>query len=125
MIRRPPRSTRTDTLFPYTTLFRSERFHDIGFEINRESLLLRMLFHRHRPLELDAVAGIKRGLPRDLPHRISEPTVAGNVFFGTIDRINFEFILDRCFDLDGFRSAQLRLMPPLGIGRILVERCWR
>src|SRR3546814_19834141 len=27
MIRRPPRSTRTDTLFPYTTLFRS--LHDI------------------------------------------------------------------------------------------------
>src|SRR3546814_11754680 len=25
MIRRPPRSTRTDTLFPYATLFRSER----------------------------------------------------------------------------------------------------
>src|SRR3546814_8008397 len=25
MIRRPPRSTRTDTLFPYTTLFRSYR----------------------------------------------------------------------------------------------------
>src|SRR3546814_2675506 len=25
MIRRPPRSTRTDTLFPYTTLFRSHR----------------------------------------------------------------------------------------------------
>src|SRR3546814_1424503 len=27
MIRRPPRSTRTDTLFPYTTLFRSLRAH--------------------------------------------------------------------------------------------------
>src|SRR3546814_5970088 len=26
MIRRPPRSTRTDTLFPYTTLFRSADF---------------------------------------------------------------------------------------------------
>src|SRR3546814_15155708 len=26
MIRRPPRSTRTDTLFPYTTLFRSQLF---------------------------------------------------------------------------------------------------
>src|SRR3546814_5047493 len=25
MLRRPPRSTRTDTLFPYTTLFRSHR----------------------------------------------------------------------------------------------------
>src|SRR3546814_19992730 len=38
MIRRPPRSTRTDTLFPYTTLFRSDgvrlavhrRQHDDG-----------------------------------------------------------------------------------------------
>src|SRR3546814_14981167 len=28
MIRRPPRSTRTDTLFPYTTLFRSARAFD-------------------------------------------------------------------------------------------------
>src|SRR3546814_4298999 len=28
MVRRPPRSTRTDTLFPYTTLFRSERSRD-------------------------------------------------------------------------------------------------
>src|SRR3546814_16749231 len=27
MIRRPPRSTRTDTLFPYTTLFRSSGLH--------------------------------------------------------------------------------------------------
>src|SRR3546814_13357237 len=32
MIRRPPRSTRTDTLFPYTTLFRSSAFRpDQGF----------------------------------------------------------------------------------------------
>src|SRR3546814_7375870 len=30
MIRRPPRSTRTDTLFPYTTLFRSYRLHEVG-----------------------------------------------------------------------------------------------
>src|SRR3546814_11282849 len=30
MIRRPPRSTRTDTLFPYTTLFRSE-IAEVGF----------------------------------------------------------------------------------------------
>src|SRR3546814_16627095 len=32
MIRRPPRSTRTDTLFPYTTLFRSTgRAHRVAF----------------------------------------------------------------------------------------------
>src|SRR3546814_10880486 len=30
MIRRPPRSTRTDTLFPYTTLFRSSIFPKIS-----------------------------------------------------------------------------------------------
>src|SRR3546814_197933 len=30
MIRRPPRSTRTDTLFPYTTLFRSARAEAVG-----------------------------------------------------------------------------------------------
>src|SRR3546814_7899296 len=30
MIRRPPRSTRTYTLFPYTTLFRSMHLHQFG-----------------------------------------------------------------------------------------------
>src|SRR3546814_19064362 len=38
MIRRPPRSTRTDTLFPYTTLFRSvERRHQIRSVVERPS----------------------------------------------------------------------------------------
>src|SRR3546814_19386794 len=31
MIRRPPRSTRTDTLFPYTTLFRSAHIALLGY----------------------------------------------------------------------------------------------
>src|SRR3546814_4432247 len=35
MIRRPPRSTRTDTLFPYTTLFRS-LLRDIGRALDVE-----------------------------------------------------------------------------------------
>src|SRR3546814_9572152 len=33
MIRRPPRSTRTDTLFPYTTLFRSVIAQQIGRDL--------------------------------------------------------------------------------------------
>src|SRR3546814_6057943 len=37
MIRRPPRSTRTDTLFPYTTLFRSRRRALGGFLPERRS----------------------------------------------------------------------------------------
>src|SRR3546814_7344640 len=39
MIRRPPRSTRTDTLFPYTTLFRSVRLelltHGVALPLDR------------------------------------------------------------------------------------------
>src|SRR3546814_1402318 len=38
MIRRPPRSTRTDTLFPYTTLFRSD--------INRTKPLIRLILNQ-------------------------------------------------------------------------------
>src|SRR3546814_2432983 len=38
MIRRPPRSTRTDTLFPYTTLFRSRvpGFAAVGAGVHRQ-----------------------------------------------------------------------------------------
>src|SRR3546814_2503180 len=38
MIRRPPRSTRTDTLFPYTTLFRSLAFSVRGIGIDARYL---------------------------------------------------------------------------------------
>src|SRR3546814_16312636 len=38
MIRRPPRSTRTDTLFPYTTLFRSFHFRDGVQRAKQEAL---------------------------------------------------------------------------------------
>src|SRR3546814_14560760 len=45
MIRRPPRSTRTDTLFPYTTLFRSfEDFcHRTGLRLEYEGELVEKL----------------------------------------------------------------------------------
>src|SRR3546814_7143245 len=39
MIRRPPRSTRTDTLFPYTTLFRSRHgLWPVRYRLDRKSL---------------------------------------------------------------------------------------
>src|SRR3546814_10284706 len=44
MIRRPPRSTRTDTLFPYTTLFRSGRVD----EPRRPRVEGAARLHRHR-----------------------------------------------------------------------------
>src|SRR3546814_19482699 len=45
MIRRPPRSTRTDTLFPYTTLFRSEGRRGIGETGGAQTV--ETLFHLH------------------------------------------------------------------------------
>src|SRR3546814_10068792 len=41
MLRRPPRSTRTDPLFPYTTLFRSQR-HGIAASMCRTQELFRI-----------------------------------------------------------------------------------
>src|SRR3546814_13813736 len=54
MIRRPPRSTRTDTLFPYTTLFRSVVRH-VGAG-------RRPLHAGRRAVELDQAAEIRRPL---------------------------------------------------------------
>src|SRR3546814_12713104 len=50
MIRRPPRSTRTDTLFPYTTLFRSpaENWHADGTYLDRPHSVT-MLYGREAP----------------------------------------------------------------------------
>src|SRR3546814_13503749 len=45
MIRRPPRSTRTDTLFPYTTLFRSQRH--VGVAADEDEPRRRMSFPCH------------------------------------------------------------------------------
>src|SRR3546814_17651701 len=43
MIRRPPRSTRTDTLFPYTTLFRSpEQFGNIRLRTTEGGAVVRL-----------------------------------------------------------------------------------
>src|SRR3546814_15057345 len=54
MIRRPPRSTRTDTLFPYTTLFRS------GF-ITLIALPLQIIF-RSAPTSIAYLPGLFSGL---------------------------------------------------------------
>src|SRR3546814_1941969 len=40
MIRRPPRSTRTDTLFPYTTLFRSDLAANAAVELSASDMEL-------------------------------------------------------------------------------------
>src|SRR3546814_14361605 len=65
MIRRPPRSTRTDTLFPYTTLFRSlERF---GRRPVGDDLLdpLTILLHLEEVRDLHEFGHVRPGLAQD------------------------------------------------------------
>src|SRR3546814_2194588 len=47
MVRRPPRSTRTDTLFPYTTLFRSPRSRQDGCHPHARLLPISVPAWRH------------------------------------------------------------------------------
>src|SRR3546814_4387277 len=47
MIRLPPRSTRTDTLFPYTTLFRSGLAQLLGLHRTRVGTLVLLLLDAH------------------------------------------------------------------------------
>src|SRR3546814_8627570 len=58
MIRRPPRSTRTDTLFPYTTLFRSRRARPAGRDDDR--IAHRSSRPRHAPVERPPGRGAAR-----------------------------------------------------------------
>src|SRR3546814_20750241 len=55
MIRRPPRSTRTDTLFPYTTLFRSVR-HRLALRVEAAVFAL-----REHPRDLERQDLARRG----------------------------------------------------------------
>src|SRR3546814_5772000 len=78
MIRRPPRSTRTDTRFPYTTLFRSPaalvgdagqwplRFHqpargavDVVGDFERAAKAVRLRTHDHEILHIGAPPGMR------------------------------------------------------------------
>src|SRR3546814_17535674 len=83
MIRRPPRSTRTDTLFPYTTLFRSSIPVFVGNVENLEKRITRAyrrtlfgslsnvwLFDRRCVKPDKANASALALLPRDSAHRL-------------------------------------------------------
>src|SRR3546814_15687011 len=69
MIRRPPRSTRTDTLFPYTTLFRSRlaRLHR-----RRDQAA------RHAPADLPGAQHAARQAAREPLEKARQPAALGS-----------------------------------------------
>src|SRR3546814_13115883 len=72
MIRRPPRSTRTDTLFPYTTLFRSQDPHFLGelLEPLGKGVIDRIVGER--------AAAVRDSLVETIDDHRIEPAVAGD-----------------------------------------------
>src|SRR3546814_2700941 len=73
MIRRPPRSTRTDTLFPYTTLFRS-----VQLPAKRAGLARRGpgMLDLAEDLRLAQHQRVEPGRdPEQVPHRVAVPVV--------------------------------------------------
>src|SRR3546814_12083066 len=64
MIRRPPRSTRTDTLFPYTTLFRSKGRAGMAWDFETEPAFQQ---------ELDWIGAFMREEVEPLDHVLGDP----------------------------------------------------
>src|SRR3546814_2478908 len=78
MLRRPPRSTRTDTLFPYTTLFRSDdtALIAIGRGATLGGSLIRLVkrFERKYSILRPRTGGIPPRISRRSPLRSEEHT---------------------------------------------------
>src|SRR3546814_8413019 len=72
MIRRPPRSTRTDTLFPYTTLFRSDALCRERWDGQDPDRGGHVLDDRPR-VRAEVRRRSRRVEARARPHRVQEP----------------------------------------------------
>src|SRR3546814_12712431 len=103
MIRRPPRSTRTDTLFPYTTLFRSRlgrvlrplRPPEMREKQDDRALVRQLADRRHRRLDPRRVAD------RAFEHRDVEVDAHEHALAGDVTDI-----------VEGSKSSHLSLRSP-------------
>src|SRR3546814_1173653 len=77
MIRRPPRSTRTDTLFPYTTLFRSQSYSpEHTYNERDQELLTFVSYHIANALQRKQAASSLKHAYSGLERRVTERTRA-------------------------------------------------
>src|SRR6056297_549785 len=86
MIRRPPRSTRTDTLFPYTTLFRSTAGLEPGAGLFAPDTA--GAEHRHRLCRVELLAAIVLEFGEGLRVRIHRTGKAADPVFVIVSGID-------------------------------------
>src|SRR3546814_12991313 len=108
MIRRPPRSTRTDTLFPYTTLFRS-------LDAHTAKAVAEVVRRRIDEGTLEPSAAVKAALPTSNPaEEVARLKKAG--------RLNSETVGDAI--LAGQRDFVTHALATMaGAGPNYVDRC--
>src|SRR3546814_235090 len=125
MIRRPPRSTRTDTLFPYTTLFRSGRLHYRAAGLQLAGAF-GILDHRERDAILDRAGGI--GALALVPHLVigAEHPAQPNMR-RVADRLQYRLYLHHmipcCPDPNLISTGPTAVKP--AVGRMAYCRCNR
>src|SRR3546814_17704994 len=103
MIRRPPRSTRTDTLFPYTTLFRSVEPYEVDVAaegVERIAVALSIARARYRADRRQA----ELDLLLDLTRTAVEPAATGGAIEHLCQRLALQL---------GVRRARV-LLPEAG-----------
>src|SRR3546814_8799738 len=128
MIRRPPRSTRTDTLFPYTTLFRSRR-RPIWFRIRRISGLVRLMSGGGTTRYNETGCGAStRSAMRQSDREVTAPTVGSR--YSQRKDMAVESTHERPFSLflRSWRAADATTGGTLGayvLSRWLVVLIWR
>src|SRR3546814_3109097 len=88
MIRRPPRSTRTDTLFPYTSLFRSKAISrrrrgvakQVGADLLSASVISTVWPHAHLRVDTSALLNVPPKADCLLTLRVSDAVRRQKVF---------------------------------------------
>src|SRR3546814_6388781 len=113
MIRRPPRSTRTDTLFPYTTLFRSAQRNALLLDIDVENDCLD---------DFTLAMEVKRVFAGDSPCDVRHVDHAIDVAVETNEQAEFSGVLDFAFDHAANRVTVSKAVPRIGLCLLEAQR---
>src|SRR3546814_12645729 len=115
MQRRPPRSTRTDTPFPYTAHFRSGRLGALEFAAAEENLGARLSASASLDGSSASLSALKENLDESVA-LFADMLRAPRFDQSEIDRVKAQWIAGIAQEKARPNSAALRVLPPLLYG---------